>query len=455
MTNLIVETSKYLMLFLFACYTYECYSAFRNISEEKKNRIYARQMVFMYLIHLDGYLAVYAVTDDIQMILFYALQVLFAAVTLLCYRLIYRKSSRLLANNMCMLMLIGFLVLTRLSDRLAIRQFAIAAISMAATLLLPFVVRRAAFLKKLTWVYAAVGIAGLGSVALLGDTDYGAKLAIDIMGISIQPSEFVKIIFVFFVACMFSEKNDFVRVCVATMVAAAHVLILVLSRDLGGALIFFVTYLVMLYVATGRLFYFAGGILAGSIAAVVAYNLFSHVQVRVIAWQDPLSVIDNEGYQISQSLFAIGTGGWFGMGLYQGMPNRIPVVEQDFIFSAISEELGGIFAICLLMVCISCLLMMFNVAMQMKEMFYKLIALGLGTVYGFQVFLTVGGVTKFIPSTGVTLPFVSSGGSSLLSTMALFAIMQGLYILRLDKGEAHGKKSGSKGKSREVADEKS
>ena len=455
MTNLIVETSKYLMLFLFACYTYECFSSFRNISEEKKNRIFARQMVLMYLIHLDGYLAVYAVTDDIRMILFYALQVLFAAVTLLCYRLIYQKSSRLLANNMCMLMLIGFLMLTRLSDRLAIRQFAIAAISMVATLFLPFVVRRASFLKKLTWLYAAVGAAGLGAVALLGDTDYGAKLAIEFSGISIQPSEFVKIIFVFFVACIFSEKNDFARVCIATAVAAVHVLILVLSRDLGGALIFFVTYLVMLYVATGKLFYFAGGILTGSISAVIAYNLFSHVQVRVIAWQDPLSVIDNEGYQISQSLFAIGTGGWFGMGLYQGMPNRIPVVEQDFIFSAISEELGGVFAICLLMVCISCLLMMFNVAMQMKEMFYKLIALGLGTVYGFQVFLTVGGVTKFIPSTGVTLPFVSYGGSSLLSTMALFAIMQGLYMLRQDRGEAHGKKSGSKGKNGEKEDKKS
>lgn len=117
---------------------------------------------------------------------------------------------------------------------------------------------------------------------------------------------------------------------------------------------------------------------------MVAYQLFSHVRVRVLAWQDPLSRIENEGYQICQSLFAIGTGGWFGMGLYQGMPEKIPVVEQDFIFSAIAEEMGGIFAICLLMVCISCFLMFFNVAMQMKEQFYKLIALGLGTVYGFR-----------------------------------------------------------------------
>ena len=140
-----------------------------------------------------------------------------------------------------------------------------------------------------------------------------------------------------------------------------------------------------------------------------------------------------QGYQICQSLFAIGTGGWFGMGLYQGMPDKIPVVEQDFVFAAISEELGGVFALCLLLVCVSCYLMFLNIAMQIKDQFYKLIALGLGTVYGFQVFLTIGGVTKFIPSTGVTLPLVSYGGSSLLSTTIIFAIIQGLYILRQDE----------------------
>ena len=110
-----------------------------------------------------------------------------------------------------------------------------------------------------------------------------------------------------------------------------------------------------------------------------------------------MSVIDNEGYQISQSLFAIGTGGWFGSGLYQGMPQKIPVVTKDFVFAAISEEMGGFFALCLIFVCISCLLMFFNIAMQMKDLFYKLVALGLATLYGTQVFLTLGGVTKFIP----------------------------------------------------------
>ena len=288
----------------------------------------------------------------------------------------------------------------------------------------------------------------LGMVAILGKTSYGAKISFTIAGITIQPSEFIKILFVFFAASRLSESTALPNVAVTSAVAALHVLILVLSKDLGGALIFFVVYLVMLYVATKKARYLAGGLLAGSLASVVAYRLFSHVRVRVLAWQAPLSVIDKEGYQICQSLFAIGTGGFFGLGLYQGMPNRIPIVEQDFVFAAIAEEMGILFALCLILVCASCFLMFLNIAMQMKNMFYKLVALGLGTVYGFQVFLTIGGVTKFIPSTGVTLPLVSYGGSSVLSTLILFGIIQGLYNLREDEGAGNDRKAKQTGKQK-------
>ena len=155
-------------------------------------------------------------------------------------------------------------------------------------------------------------------------------------------------------------------------------------------------------------------------------------------------------------IFAIGTGGWFGLGLNQGLPNKIPVVEKDFVFSAISEEMGGIFAICIIMVCISCFLMIFNVSMQMKDDFYRLIALGLGSIYALQVFLTIGGVTKFIPSTGVTLPLVSYGGSSLLSTMIIFGVIQGLYILQSEQKNYtnnRNKKKRKKSKKKEMQKE--
>lgn len=445
MAKVIVEVSKYVMMILFALYTLESFLGLRRrISEESKNRVYRHQIFLMYLLHLDGFLVIYAATDDVRMIVFYFAQVALNTMLLICYHLIYRNASKSVGNNMCMLLVVGFIILTRISFDKAVKQYIIAVASAVITAFIPIIIRKTSGLRKMTYVYAGVGIVALLLVAVMGSTSYGAKISISIAGISIQPSEFVKILFVFFVAGMLYENTEFKQVCIATALAALHVLILVASRDLGGALIFFVTYLIMLYVATRKLFYLAGGILSGCIASVVAYGLFSHVRVRVLAWQDPLSVIDNEGYQICQSLFAIGTGGWFGMGLYEGAPSKIPVVEQDFIFSAIAEEMGGIFAICLLMVCVCCFLLFLNIAMQMKDQFYKLVALGLGTVYGFQVFLTVGGVTKFIPSTGVTLPLVSYGGSSLLSTMIIFAVIQGLYLLRQDEGSSNGEKSRDK-----------
>lgn len=440
MVNLITQLSKYLMIFMFAFYAYECFAVFRKkLTENKRNAIYHRQNVLMYVIHLDAFLVMFLVTKETKLIVFYLMQLALIIAIITCYRIFYKNTSRLLLNNMCMLLSVSFIILTRLDYSKALKQYVICAASAVLALLIPVLMKKLHFFHKLEWVYAAVGMLALLLVAVAGSTSYGAKISISIAGISIQPSEFVKILFVFFTAAMLNKSIEFKNIVITTIVAAMHVLILVASKDLGGALIFFVAYLVMLYVATRQPLYFFGGIGAGAVASVLAYKLFNHVRVRVVAWQDPLSVIDKEGYQICQSLFAIGTGGWFGMGLYQGLPNKIPVVEQDFVFSAISEELGGIFALCLIMVCISCFLMFFNIAMQMKNQFYKLVALGLGTVYGFQVFLTIGGVTKFIPSTGVTLPLVSYGGSSMLSTMILFGIIQGLYLLKQNEGELDGK----------------
>lgn len=431
MVHLITELSKYLMIILFALYTYQCFAVLkRNTDPEKQNRKFHQQVFYMYMIHLNAYLVLYLSTKNQSLITFYLMQVVYFVVVQICYTTIYRRASRLVVNNMCMLMMSGFIILTRLSVDFAVKQFKIAIISMAATMLIPFLISRLKFFRNLSWMYAIAGITLLGAVAALGAVSHGAKLSFTIAGINIQPSEFIKIIFVFFVAAMYHESTEFVQVVKTTAIAALHVIILVLSKDLGAALIFFIAYMVMLYVATHKIYYFLGGILCGCAASVVGYFLFNHVRVRVLAWQDPLARFENEGNQISNSLFAIGTGGWFGMGLNQGMPNKIPEVKQDFIFSAISEELGGIFALCLILVCISCFLMFLNIAMQMKDSFYKLVALGLGTIYGFQIFLSVGGDIKFIPSTGVTLPLVSYGGSSLLSTLIIFAIIQGLYLLR-------------------------
>ena len=330
-----------------------------------------------------------------------------------------------------MLLSVGFIMLCRLDISAAQKQLLIAAGASGIALIIPVMIRKMRFLRKLTWVYAGIGIVLLGAVFALARTSYGAKLSL--MGI--QPSEVIKITFVFFMASLLCTKVDFRKVVLATIVAVIHVGILVLSRDLGSAVIFFVTYLVLIYVATRNPSYLFLGLGGGCVGSVIAYHLFGHVRQRVSAWKDPMAVYQNEGYQIVQSLFAIGTGGWFGMGLCQGSPEKIPVVKNDFIFSAICEELGGIFAICLILVCTSFFLMIVTIALKIRNPFYKLIALGLGTEYAFQVFLTIGGATKFIPMTGVTLPLVSYGGSSVMCTILMLAIIQGLYILREDEDE--------------------
>jgi len=436
MITIFVELSKYLLIILFALYTYECFAVFRRKNDEwKRNTIYNKQLLFMFLIHADAFLVIFLMEKEWDILAFYGMQVLFLIVLQAGYRILYKRSNRLLLNNMSMLLTIGFIMMSRLDFLKAERQFIIVLISACITFLIPFIIENIKLLRNMTWIYGGVGLAMLLIVAILGATSYGAKISFTIAGITLQPTEFVKILFVFFIAGRFYISTEFKQIVITSAFAAAHVLILAASKDLGGALIFFVVYIVMLYVASQHLYYFVAGILGGCVASVVAYKIFSHVRVRVIAWRTPLSVINKEGYQICQSLFAIGTGGWFGLGLYQGMPKTIPVVEQDFMFSAIAEELGGVFAICLIMVCVSCFFMFINIALQMHDFYYKLVALGLGVVYGFQVFLTLGGVTKFIPSTGVTLPFVSYGGSSMLATFIIFSIIQGLYIRRQDEGE--------------------
>jgi cell division protein FtsW (lipid II flippase) len=423
------------MILLMALYTWWNFSYFRFQDEEKQKRTCRRQNVVMFLMHFLAYLILYLNTEDERMLLFYVAQVVFFVAYLGLYRLFYRNLSRILVNNICILLCIGFIILSRLSFDKAVRQFVIVSAAALVTWIIPFVMNRVWQLARIPWVYGIGGLALLALVWMIGNNSFGAQLSVNIAGITFQPSEFVKISFVFFVASMFYWSTDRHTVIVTTAMAAAHVLVLVLSKDLGSALIFFITYLTMLFVATSSWVYLFSGIAAGSGACVIAYQLFAHVRTRVMAWLDPWSDIDNRGYQITQSLFAIGTGGWFGMGLYQGMPYKIPVVEKDFVFAAISEELGGIFAICLMLICLGCFLQFMLIASRMQAIFYKLIAFGLGMEYIIQVFLTVGGVIKFIPSTGVTLPLVSYGGSSVLSTFILFSVMQGLYIVKKNDEE--------------------
>ena len=408
----ITEISKYVITLMMALYAYESFAVFRFREEERRGGIYTRQNLLMLAVHFSCFMAICFETGDISYLFFYIFQQIVLFATAVLFHMIYPEANRLIINNMCMLLSIGFVILTRLSYEKAVKQFVIVAVSIAVAMVIPFFIHKLKFLKRLKWIYALAGIGALAVVLILGAYTYGSKISYSIGGVTFQPSEFVKIIFVFFVASALYESTSFLEVFTTAVIAGIHVIILVVSKDLGSALIFFVVYVLMVFVATKNPLYLLAGVAGGTGAAVIAYKVFSHVQVRVQAWKDPWSEIDSAGYQITQSLFAIGSGGWFGMGLFEGTPESIPFVEADFIFSAVAEELGILFAMCMILVCISCFVMFMDISMRLHDSFYRLIAFGLGVTYIFQVFLTIGGGSKFIPLTGVTLPLISYGGSS-------------------------------------------
>ena len=430
MVNVIIHISKYILAILAASYAMKCFTVFSDRHEYDRGHVYIVQNVLMFFIHFICYLIIYLMTKDMKMLYFYAAQVVLFLVTLIVYGTVYKNASRLIINNMCYLLMVGFVILTRLDFDMAIRQFAIAVAAVCISLIIPAFILRVRVVDKWGKFLGIFGFLMIASVFVFGKSMYGATNWISIGGFSLQPSELAKIVFVFFVAAMLARDTSFRQIVISTAAAAGYVLVLVIEKDLGAAVIFFITYLVMLYVATRQFRYMALGLAAGSGAAVVAYQLFAHVRTRVIAWKDPWGNYNDAGYQIAQSLFAIGTGGWFGMGLFKGKPNTIPVVVSDFVFSAISEEMGALFAICLILVYFSCFLMFINISLQLVKPFYKLVAMGLSTAYGIQLFLCIGGVIKLIPHTGVTMPLISYGGSSVLSTIIIFAVIQGLYLLR-------------------------
>ena len=448
----IVEIARYVIILLFALYAFYSFRAFAGKNKEKQNRIFAAQRTLTLLLHATMSAILIMENKEIIYVALWAIEFAFYLVFIKIYQACYKGLSKLVLNNMMMCMMVGFVILGRLSSSYAIHQIVLATVAMVFCIFVPLIIEKLRILERMGWQFALLGILFLMLVFVIGIEKYGSRNWISIGGIAIQPSEFVKILYVFFMASLLSRTTKFKHIVVITAVAAVHVIILVAEKDLGAALIYFVTYIFVLYVATTKVVYLGAGLAGGTVASVIAYHLFSHVQTRVQAWRDPWSEINGGGYQVAQSLFAIGTGGFIGMGLGKGLPGSVPVVESDFVFSAISEELGGVFAICLILVYLSSYIMFVNIAMKMKKQFYKLTAFGLSVEFIFQVFLCVGGVTKFIPSTGVTLPLISYGGSSIMTTIIIFSIIQGMYVLNGKEEESleqeEAEKESAKGKSR-------
>lgn len=444
MKEYITELSKYGITACAVLYTLISFGAFFT-GRERKQGVYIFQCFFIFLIQLMCFVNLTLVSGDVEYVFLYVfVQVLLLAVSVMV-PMIYETVNKMLLSNMCMLLGTGLCIISRLSYQKAVRQYMIALVSLAISLVIPYLLSRIRFLKKLTWVYGLAGIGLLSLVLILGEVTHGSKISFTMFeSITFQPSEFVKIIFLFFLAGALWEKRSFDRVALTALIAGVHVVVLVLSKDLGSALIFFVGYVFVVFAATGNWLYLLAGAAGGSGAAYVAFLLFEHVRTRVLAWQDPWAYIDSKGWAITQSLFAMGSGSWFGMGLLKGNPNSIPYVEQDFIFSSICEELGIIFGICLILITLSCFLNICKIAVEVHDRFYQLIVYGIGVMYIFQIFLTVGGGMNLIPLTGVTLPFISYGGSSCMTTMIMFFMIQGIYIRMQQEGEKRRVKGSKK-----------
>lgn len=454
MEHLIVELTKYLSIILLALYTF---FSFRVIV--KKNKLYRKKVyhgmeIIMYIVHASSFLALYVTTQNEALFLLYIGQLIVFIVFSALYKVSYKMMSQLVFQNMMTLLMIGFVIITRLSFDKGLKQFLITSAMLAICLVVPVTIEKFKLLGKLGWLYGIIGLGLLLVVLVYGTEHYGAKNWLFIGKLKFQPSEIVKLLYIFCVGALLSKATRFKQIAMITLLAAAHVVVLVLEKDLGAALLFFITYVIMLYAATKKAVYLIAGAGAGIAGGILGYTLFEHVRIRVMAFLHPFELIEKEGYQVCQSLFAIGTGGWFGMGLNKGLPNSIPVADSDFIFAAIAEEMGGIFAICIILICISCFIMFINISVKIKNTFYKLVALGFSTMYIVQVLLNVGGVLKFIPSTGVTLPLISYGGSSIVSSIFMFSIIQGLYVLHLrsdanevaiDEIEAHAKRRKKRG----------
>ncbi len=336
---------------------------------------------------------------------------------------------------------IGYVVIARLSDRLAGLQTTWTLIAIIAFVLTLVVVQRPSDLARYKWTFLFIG-AGLLMLPLVpgvGTTSGGARIWVSIGPVNFQPGEFAKIALALFFAGYLADNRELIAagtrrigplripelrfLLPITIAWAFAVAVMVAEKDLGSALLFFTLFTVMMWVATERAIYMILGIGLFSAAAYVAWRLFDVVQTRVSIWLDPWAQYNGKGYQIVQAMFAFANGGTGGTGLGLGSPTKIPAAKTDYIFAAIGEEMGLVGATAVL---IAFLLMIgagLRIAVRADRSFEKLLATGLTTIIGMQAFIIIGGVVRVVPLTGITLPFVSYGGSSLLANWVLLALL--------------------------------
>ncbi|MFZ7133826.1 MAG: FtsW/RodA/SpoVE family cell cycle protein [Eubacteriales bacterium] len=339
-----------------------------------------------------------------------------------------------------MLVSIGITMIFRLDVDLGIKQMIWFAGGMILFLTSSFVLNKMRVWPKLIYVYIIGSFLLFILTLTIGSNIQGATNWIVIQGYSFQPSEIIKILFIFFLSCYYCHSEYLslppMRIkgrsiiidhrILMSVIAYLYMFFLVLQREWGGALLLFLIHITLLMVFEKNIFIIIANILLALIGANFGIFFVHHIQIRMQVWLDPWSDVAGKGYQIAQSLFAIGSGGFFGRGIGLGSPQYIPEVETDFIFSAICEEMGIFGGVAVVLLFFILVYRGYKIALAQQDVFYKALALGITVLFGYQTFIIIGGVIKLIPLTGITLPFISYGGSSLATSFIALGILQGI-----------------------------
>jgi cell division protein FtsW (lipid II flippase) len=322
------------------------------------------------------------------------------------------------------LAIIGMVILYRINITYSIKQviwFAIGVTGFILTVVLSPDLRK---FSKYKYYYAAIAIIFMAMATFLGTEINGSKNWILIHGYSFQPSEFGKLFLVPYLASELEDYKSFKDLIRPAIFAAICIGFMVLQKSLGFALIIFCITITMIYISTSKIRYIIISLVLFVIGSIVSYKLFSHVRVRVLIWENPWPYANNISYQVVQSMISIASGGLTGVGLGLGHPEFVPVNYTDFIFSVICEELGILTGFAIIIINFLLFYRCIRVAVYEENNFLRLLVVGYSSMIAAQVLVIVGGVMNAIPLTGITLPLVSYGGSSVLSIFFSLAVIQ-------------------------------
>ncbi len=392
------------------------------------------------LLNVLGFLLLYIANDFQNKILlvsmgFLGLFIIVYSVLVLC-----RMGDKFIFLIASMLITIGILMLCRIDTGKGVRQILWIGLGCLVFFLTYWVYFKIRFWNRL-WLLYALGSVALFLFTLIAGVEVnGAKNWVNVGPMAFQPSELIKILYVMFLACQYSKSGEkelsgFSPTVITGAVTYIFIAFLMLQRDWGTILVIFSIYIFMLYVYEERRWFLVLNLLAVLVVAYVGYKYLYHIRVRVDAWLDPWKDISDKGYQITQSLFGIASGGFFGRGLGSGSPEYIPEVHTDFIFSAICEEMGVFGGAAVIILFFLLAYRCFKITLNSTDSYNKAVAFGLSVMFSLQTFIIIGGVVKFIPLTGITVPFVSYGGTSIVVSFASLGIMQAISAVEERKGD--------------------